>query len=136
MAKIFKFLKIDCKVEQNITLKTYLFGFNNALGLNHILLELKKEIFYNWNVNFSVDTFCEHFMVNVRKIMIKENFRWRRWGSRSRVCACLTFRSAPPRHQRKFFCSTFSPNQAILSTCLFSLSFLPPPPNKNCSRYI
>ena len=72
MAKIFQFLKIDFKVEQNITFKTYLFGFNNALGLNHILLELKKETFYNWNANLSVVAFCEHFIVKIRKIMIKE----------------------------------------------------------------
>ena len=72
MARIFRFLKIECKVEQNITFKTYLFGFNNALGLNHILLELKKEIFYNWNASLSVDAFCEHFIVKIRKIMIKE----------------------------------------------------------------
>ena len=72
MAKIFQFLKRDCKIEQTITLKTYLFGFNNALGLNHILLELKKEIFYNWKANIGVVTFCEYCMVKVRKIMIKE----------------------------------------------------------------
>ena len=70
MAKIFQFLKIDCTVEQNITLKTYLFGFNNAF--NHILLELKKDIFYKWNANLSDVTFCEHFIVKIRKIMIKE----------------------------------------------------------------
>ena len=73
MAKIFELLKSDCKIEQNITLKTYLFGFDNALGLNHILLELKKEISYNWNTNISVVAFCEHFMAKIRKIMIQEN---------------------------------------------------------------
>ena len=36
------------------------------------MLELKKEILYNWNANISISTFCEHFMVKVRKIMIKE----------------------------------------------------------------
>jgi hypothetical protein len=72
VAKISRFLKIDCKVDENITMKPYLFGFKHAIGLNHILLELKKEIFYNWSANISVVTFCEHFMVKIKKIMVKE----------------------------------------------------------------
>ena len=72
VAKISQFLKRDCKVNEIITMKPYLFGLKNAIGLNHILLELKKEIFYNWNANISVVTFCEHFMVKIKKIMVKE----------------------------------------------------------------
>ena len=40
--------------------------------LNHILIELKKELFYNWIVNIGVDTFCERFLAKIRKLMVKE----------------------------------------------------------------
>ena len=41
---------------------TYLFWFEDNEGLNHILIELKKELFNNWNVNIGVDNFCELFL--------------------------------------------------------------------------
>ena len=50
----------------------YLFGFKDNKGLNHILIELKKELFYNWDVNVEVDAFCERFLVKIRKLMVKE----------------------------------------------------------------
>ena len=50
----------------------YLFELNNNKGLNHILIELKKELFYNWDVNVEVDTFCEQILAKVRKLMVKE----------------------------------------------------------------
>ena len=72
VAKIIQFLKIDCKVKENILLEPYIFGFKVNMGLNHILLELKKEIFYNWNGNVGVVTFCERFITKMRNIMVKE----------------------------------------------------------------
>ena len=50
----------------------YLFGFKDNKGLNHILIELKKELFYNWDVNVEVDAFCERFLVKIIKLMVKE----------------------------------------------------------------
>ena len=41
-----------------------------------------------------------HLVENQRQI---ENFRSRRWGSSLPVCARLTVRSSPHRHERKFF---------------------------------
>ena len=43
----FHFLKTECKVDKNISTVPYLFGFSGEenLGLNYILLEIKKSIF-------------------------------------------------------------------------------------------
>ena len=52
----------------------YIFGIQGQefLGLNHILLELKKEIFYNWRENVGVDAFLESFKLKIKHLMIKE----------------------------------------------------------------
>ena len=57
-----------------ITVESYLFGFVGSRrdGLNHILLELKKYIFYNLRENMVVSAFCEHFQTTLRALMIKE----------------------------------------------------------------
>ena len=72
VVKLLRFLRFDCKVKETITIKPYIFGFKNASGLNHILLEFKKEIFYNWDSFTAVATFCEQFCVKIRKLIIKE----------------------------------------------------------------
>ena len=36
VAKILKFLKINCNVKENITFQHYIFGFKDNIGLNHI----------------------------------------------------------------------------------------------------
>ena len=72
VTKIINFLKIKCKVTEDISMVPYLFGFRNNAGLNHILIEFKKELFYNWNENIGVETFCERFKVKIRKIMVTE----------------------------------------------------------------
>ena len=52
----------------------YIFGFqdNNFVGLNHILLELKKELFYNWEENVNIDAFFVNFRKKIMHLMIKE----------------------------------------------------------------
>jgi len=50
----------------------YIFGFKNNPALNHIFLELKKDIFYNFDQNVGVVAFCEQVLNKIRKIMIKE----------------------------------------------------------------
>ena len=72
VTNVIKFLKNTCNVKDDIALVTYFFGFQNNVGLNHILIELKKEIFYNWNINVSVNVFCERFLAKLRNIIIKE----------------------------------------------------------------
>ena len=72
MTNVIKFLKNTCNVKDDIALVTYFFGFQNNVGLNHILIELKKMIFYNWNINVSVNVFCERFLAKLRNIIIKE----------------------------------------------------------------
>ena len=70
--KIFFFLSQKCQIQETISLKEYLFGFSNNLGLNHALLELKKLIFYSWDPNIQVNTFLDLFILTVRKLIIKE----------------------------------------------------------------
>ena len=57
-----------------INAENYLFGFMGLKkeGINHILLELKKLIFYNWCAKIGVDAFCEQLKSKVKTIMIKE----------------------------------------------------------------
>jgi hypothetical protein len=52
----------------------YLFGINGEkhLGLNQLLLELKKSIFYNANEFATCDAFCEHFICQARFLIIQE----------------------------------------------------------------
>ena len=72
VVKVLQFLRRDCNITENITLQSYIFGFKDKIGLNHILLELKKEIFYNWREGVGEVTFCEQFITKMRRIMIKE----------------------------------------------------------------
>ena len=51
VAKILNFLKSECKVTETLSIQPFIFGFRDNMGLNHVLLELKKEIFYNWREN-------------------------------------------------------------------------------------
>ena len=57
-----------------ITMKQYLFGFqgNKFLGLNHVLLELKKYIFYNFEENVRVIHLFERFQRRIMHLIIKE----------------------------------------------------------------
>ena len=59
----------------NITVNNYLFGYGGSenAALNHVLLELKKHLFYNWSENTNIDAFCEHFASILRSLIIKEN---------------------------------------------------------------
>ena len=70
--KFVDFLKQNCNVEENVGLVEYIFGFRNNLALNHIFLEFKKEIFYNFDENIGVGAFCEQIIHKIRKIMLKE----------------------------------------------------------------
>ena len=58
----------------NISVNNYLFGFGGSgnIALNHVLLELKKHLFYNWIENSVIETFCEHFASILRSLIIKE----------------------------------------------------------------
>ena len=70
----FEFLRSDCNLVDTITAENYLFGFMGLRkeGINHILLELKKHIFYNWCAEIGVDAFCEQLKSKVKTIIIKE----------------------------------------------------------------
>ena len=70
--KISNFLKEQCNLQENIECKQYIFGFKNNAALNHIIIELKKEIFYNWANYADLEIFLERFVAKVRKIMIVE----------------------------------------------------------------
>ena len=69
-----EFLQSECNVVANITVEKYLFGFGSSeyCALNHILLELKKHVFYNWSEDIGVEAFCEQFVKTLKSIIIKE----------------------------------------------------------------
>ena len=70
---VLEFLKSNCKSDEVLALnmKSYFFG-TKSKGLNLILLELKKEIFYKKDLNLSTAAFCDYFFGKIRRIMIKE----------------------------------------------------------------
>ena len=70
--KISNFLKEQCNLQENLDCKQYFFGFKNNAALNHIVIELKKELFYNWDNYADLDIFIERFVAKVCKIMIIE----------------------------------------------------------------
>ena len=70
--KFIDFLKQNCNVQENVGMVEYIFGMKSNLALNHIFLEFKKELFYNFDENIGVGAFCEQIIHKLRKIMIKE----------------------------------------------------------------
>ena len=74
IATFIKFLTDECGVTIHIGLIQYLFGISGSkyLGLNHVLLELKKAIFYSWDSNIENNAFCQQVKTNIKKIIIKE----------------------------------------------------------------
>ena len=50
----------------------FICGVKNNTALNHILIELKKELFYNWDGQVGCEMFLERFVAKVRKKMILE----------------------------------------------------------------
>ena len=60
--QIYSFLKQNCHVQENVGIVEYIFGFKSNLTLNHIFLEFKKEIFYNFDENIGVGAFCEQII--------------------------------------------------------------------------
>ena len=71
---VFKFLKSNCRVSSQITVIEYLFGKIGPehIGLNHILLELKKCIFYSKAEFISSPLFLNIFLFKVQNLIIKE----------------------------------------------------------------
>ena len=57
-----------------INAENYLFGFSelNRVGVNHVLLELKKLVFYSCKDDISVVAFRELFKNKIRSLIIKE----------------------------------------------------------------
>ena len=74
IAHVIGFLRTECRIVVDITLIEYIFGFQdkNFVGLNHILLELKKELFYNCGENVSIDAFFVNFRKKIMHLIIKE----------------------------------------------------------------
>ena len=72
VVKITDFLKQQCNLHENIECIQYIFGFKNNPALNQIMIELKKELFYNWDNYADLDMFLERFVAKVQKIMIIE----------------------------------------------------------------
>ena len=70
----FKFLKDECNISENIGMIDYLFGFPSKKcgGLNHVLLELKKSLFYSLESNMDAGLFCEKLKCNIKRLIVKE----------------------------------------------------------------
>ena len=74
LSACFVFLRSECNQVDEITAENYLFGFIelNRVGINHVLLELKKLVFYSCKDNISVVAFRELFLSKIRSLIIKE----------------------------------------------------------------
>lgn len=72
LSKIFKFLTDDCKAVPNISHIDYFLGSKENIGLNCLLLELKKFIFYNFDHNSNVDIQINMFKSRLKRIIILE----------------------------------------------------------------
>ena len=75
ISNIFTFLVDNYKKVKSLSMIDYLFGIQGREndGMNHLLLELKKYIFYDWSQEYSVDYMSEQFLFRVVKLIIKEN---------------------------------------------------------------
>ena len=73
-SSIFNYLKSNCNQPNSISMMEYIFGKHGGkfLALNHILLELKKTIFYSTTEEISSQTFCEQFWNKIKSIILKE----------------------------------------------------------------
>ena len=71
---LFSFLNNKCNVMVDINMTNYLFGFQGTelQGLNHVLLEFKKHIFYSWEEDVLVSSFFEEFRRKIQHLIIKE----------------------------------------------------------------
>ena len=74
LSKIFKFLTDDCKAVPNISHIDYFLGSKENIGLNCLLLELKKFIFYNFDHNSNVDIQINMFKSRLKRIIILEKY--------------------------------------------------------------
>ena len=45
----------------------FICGVKNNTALNHILIELEKELFYNWDGQVDTEMFLERFIAKIRK---------------------------------------------------------------------
>ena len=65
LEKVVNVLRTESNITEDISMIPYLFGFEDNEVLNNILIELKKEQFYFWNVNIGVDTISEQFLAKI-----------------------------------------------------------------------
>ena len=80
LCQILDTLHKKCSQTKEISLVEYLFGKvgKKYLALNHIILELKKQIFYSDSILLSYHGFPEMFECKVRALMIKEKIVFQR----------------------------------------------------------
>ena len=78
-------LHVTCLQPGDISLVEYLFGKigKDHLALNHIILELKKTIFYSNRTQLSCPGFVELFLCKIRALMIKEKIMFQKRGGYS-----------------------------------------------------
>ena len=83
VCQILDTLHVKCLQPKDISLVEYLFGKvgNDYLALNHVILELKKCIFYSDLIQLSCPGFIEMFMGKIRTLIIKEKIMYQRKNS-------------------------------------------------------
>ena len=74
ITSVLTFMNTQCNQPKNITMVEYLFGLggDRNIAIDHILLELKKTIFYSTLEDLTNPSFCEHFQNKIRLLIIKE----------------------------------------------------------------
>ena len=72
ITKVFHILINDCKAVDHISQIGYLLGFPDKEGLNSILLEVKKFIFYSYDPDKSIDIQISMLESRLRRLIILE----------------------------------------------------------------
>merc|ERR1711954_591741 len=95
LSQMFLFLINECKAVNYIEETDYLLGFINKDGLNSILLEIKKFIFYNFSHEKSIDVQLNMMKNRLRRLILLEkkyyastnklNFFYSKWESFSPI---------------------------------------------------
>ena len=78
LSNFFQFLKKECNISVEFDMVQYLLGYsgNENFGLNQVLLELKKAIFYSWGNNMDCNTFLNKWNIMLRKQWLRKSYWW------------------------------------------------------------
>ena len=74
ISNIFSLIVDKCKAIGHINMMDFFFGIPGIEydGVNQVLIELKKFIFYDWKAEVCVDELCARFTLKIIKLIVKE----------------------------------------------------------------